>query len=84
VFGPFRDLPLRSRMAGPLKANSDASDSDGGLKAVNKVIKLTRVGPPREEGGHGTIDQLGCTTSYHYRIAKAADAGRRSAVRYDA
>jgi hypothetical protein len=78
---PFQGSFPTSSMAGPLKANSDASGSDSGLKAANKVIKLTRVAPPLEEDGQ-SYGGIGCTTKSI--VAKAADAGQRSAVRYEA
>jgi hypothetical protein len=73
-----------SGMAGPLKANSDASDSDSGLEAANNVLGLTRFVPHLEEDGqnNGTSNQLGCTTVSV--VAKASDARQTSAVRYDA
>jgi hypothetical protein len=42
----FQGCVLTSRTADPVKDKPAASDSDSGLTAANKVIKLTSVAPP--------------------------------------
>jgi hypothetical protein len=76
----FQGHAPTSRMAGPPKPNSDASDS--GQMAANKAIKLTRVVPSHEEHSRlfGTIEQLGSTNG---AATSTGDAVERSAIRYD-
>jgi hypothetical protein len=59
-------------MAGPVKANSEASNADSGVAAASKAIELEKVDPSKEEHDQcaGTI---GCTT----RAAKRAYASQR-------
>jgi hypothetical protein len=75
----FQGCAVTSRMADPPKIISDTSGS--GLKAANEDTELTRVVASHDEHSHqgGTVEQLGSTT----RAANAADAGERSAERYD-
>jgi hypothetical protein len=66
-------------MADPLKTMSDTSG--GELMAANKVVRVTRIVPSHEEYSQscGSVDPVGSTT----RVATAAEAGERSARKYD-
>jgi hypothetical protein len=80
----FQGSALASRMADPLKADSDASGSDCGLMAANEGIELTDSVLPHEEHSkiYGNDDELGC--SMRSRAATVvAEAEQRSAVRYE-
>jgi hypothetical protein len=75
----FQGRPTTFRMVDPPKTISDTSR--GELKAANNVIGLIRVVPSHKEYNQscGSADQLGSTT----RVATAAEAGERSARKYD-